>query len=93
MSYDPQPIDVSEVELPQELAALAEALAENVHDTWARARMDSGWTWGPQRNDALKQNPCLVPYRELPEAEKSYDRDTALSTLKVIWKLGFSIVK
>lgn len=91
--YDPHPIDVSGIELPQELTALAEALAENVHDTWAKGRMDDGWTYGPVRDDAKKQHPCLVPYAELPESEKAYDRNTAISTLKLISKMGYGIVK
>ena len=92
-TYDPHPIDVSGIELPQELSALAEALAENVHDTWARARLDSGWTYGPARDDAAKQNPCLVPYGDLPDSEKEYDRATAISTLKLICKMGYRISK
>ena len=89
--YKPKPIDTSDVELPKHLARLAEVLAENVHDTWARSRMESGWTYGPERNDDLKHNPCLVPYSELPESEKTYDRDTAIGTLKAILKIGFKI--
>ena len=87
----PHLIDVSGVELPQELAALAETLAENVHDTWAKGRMDDGWTYGPVRDDATKQHPCLVPYADLPESEKDYDRATAISTLKLICKMGYRI--
>lgn len=60
---------------------------------WAQSRMDQGWTYGVKRSDALKQHPCLIPYEELPEVEKAYDRDTAFGTLKLICKLGFKITK
>ena len=93
MEYTPHPLDTSDVILPESLAPLIEALAENVHDTWAKGRMDAGWTFGPVRDDAKKQHPCLVPYCELPESEKAYDRDTAISTLKFICKKGYGIVK
>lgn len=72
---------------------LSERLAENVHDVWAASRMAEGWSWGKERNDALKQHPCLVPYNELPESEKEYDRKTSIETLKLIQKLGFIILK
>ena len=91
--YNPQPIDVSDVVLPLELEDLIEALAENVHDTWAKGRIDEGWTYGPVRDDARKHHPCLVPYNELPESEKEYDRNTAVSTLKFIVKKGYAIYK
>ncbi|MBR6022153.1 MAG: Ryanodine receptor Ryr [Kiritimatiellae bacterium] len=90
-SYNPRPVDLSGVVLPPGLDVLAEALAENVHDTWARARLDAGWTWGPVRDDAAKTHPCLVPYADLPESEKDYDRNTAVSTLKFICKAGYRI--
>lgn len=90
-TYVPQPIDTSDVMLPEELNVLIEQMAKNVHDVWAQSRMEQGWTYGDSRNDALKHHPCLVPYDELPEVEKAYDRDTALGTLKLIIKLGFRI--
>ena len=92
-TYCPHPLDTSDIILPESLAPLIEALAENVHDTWAKGRMDGGWTYGPVRDDARKQHPCLVPYADLPESEKSYDRDTAVSTLKFICKMGYRIDK
>ena len=91
--YYPKPIDLSDVELPEELDVLVEQIAKNVHEVWAQSRMEQGWTYGLQRDDTLKQHPCLVPYEELPEVEKDYDRDTALGTLKLIKKLGFTISK
>ena len=89
--YTPSPADTSGVVLQEELEALVESLAENVHEVWAKSRMDQGWTYGPERNDALKQHPGLVPYADLPEAEKDYDRNTALGTLKLIVGLGYRI--
>ena len=91
--YTPAPQDTSKVALSKELLALAEAMAENVHEVWAERRIAEGWTYGPVRDDAKKQTPCLVPYAELPEEEKEYDRSTAISTLKFIVSTGFKIEK
>jgi hypothetical protein len=90
--YEPKPIDTSGVELPRELLALAEKLAESTHDNWSKERMRQGWTLGPERSDRLKQHPGLVPYAELSEEEKDYDRVTSLETLKAIYALGYRIV-
>ena len=89
--YTPQPIDTTDVKLPEELGLLVEQMSKNVHDVWAGTRIKQGWTYGEQRNDELKTHPCLVPYEELPEEEKEYDRNTSISTLKLIMKLGFKI--
>lgn len=89
--YIPAPADVADIELPPELAELSESIARNVHEVWARNRMAEGWTYGEKRDDDLKQTPCLVPYEDLPEIEKDYDRNTAMNTLKFILKLGFGI--
>lgn len=91
--YIPLPIDTSDIELSDELKQLVEELARNVHETWAKGRLNEGWTYGPERNDALKQHPCLIDYSELPESEKEYDRNTAMETLKMILKLGWKIEK
>ena len=93
INYVPQPMDTSDVQLPEELNVLIEQMSKNVHEVWAQNRLDQGWTYGEERSDALKTHPCLVPYDELPEVEKAYDRDTALETLKLITKLGFKISK
>lgn len=93
MSYDPSPADTDGIELDSDLNDLMELLAENVHEEWARKRMDEGWRYGKRRDDALKLHPCLVPYDALPESEKEYDRKTAAITLKLIRKLGYEIRK
>ena len=91
--YTPQPVDTSDVRLPAELDELVEKIAKNVHEVWAQSRIEQGWTYGEERNDELKHHPCLVPYEDLPEIEKDYDRDTALGTLKLICKFGFKITR
>lgn len=91
MTYDPTPVDTSSVRLDAEVRALTERLAENTHDNWARRRLAEGWTYGPRRDDDKKQHPGLVPYAELSESEKDYDRATAMETLKAILALGYTI--
>ena len=92
-TYTPQPVDTTNVTLPKELESLAETMAKNVHDVWAQGRISQGWTYGEQRDDANKKHPCLVPYEELPDSEKEYDRNTSLETLKLIIKSGYKITK
>lgn len=91
--YNPVPVDTSDVALPEELLALTEKIAENVHDVWAVGRMAEGWVYGPVKDLEKKTTPQLVSYEELPDEEKAYDRNTALETLKLIVKLGYSITK
>ena len=91
--YIPCPIDISDVELGDELDELREAIAENAHEIWAEERQAEGWTYGPERNDTLKQTPDMVPYSQLPDKEKDYDRKMAMKTIKLLKKLGYDIVK
>lgn len=93
LDYIPEPMDLSLVDLPESLIQLSECIAENVHEVWAKARIDEGWTYGEKRDDIHKKHPCLVPYDELPEEEKEYDRNTAMNTIKMVKKLGFRIEK
>jgi len=93
MTYCPNPIDTSSVMLPPELSALTEQLAENAHELWAAQRLADGWTPGPQRDDAAKKHPCLVPYSDLPESEKEYDRIAVRGALLAIVALGYRIEK
>ena len=91
--YIPQPIDTNDIKLPIELEELVEEMSKNVHEVWAETRISQGWIYGEQRDDEKNTHPCLVPYEELSEEEKEYDRNTAISTLKFIMKLGYKITK
>ena len=91
--YMPKPIDTTQISLPEDLLELKEQIAENVHEVWSAGRIADGWTYGEERNDAEKKHPCLVPYNQLPEEEKEFDRNTALETLKLIVALGYKIEK
>ena len=72
IKYVPKPLDISGIELPEELNTLIEKMAENVHEVWAQSRMAEEWSYGEERNDPLKHHPCLIPYEELPENTKKY---------------------
>lgn len=91
MTYQPNPIDTSKVILDSEYLQLTELLAKNTHEIWAKQRLNDGWTYGKTRNDRLKQHPGLVPYEELSELEKEYDRLTTLGVIKTLLALGYKI--
>lgn len=93
MKYEPKPIDTSSVVLSDDLLQLTEQLARSTHEVWARGRLADGWTHGKRRSDVRKKHPGLVPYEQLSEAEKDYDRRTAVETLKSVIALGYDIVK
>ena len=92
-NYVPHLIDLTDVELGEDLIELREAIAEHAHNVWAAERQSQGWTYGPQRDDEKKQTPCMVPYSKLPESEKTFDRDMAMNTIKLLKKLGWDLVK
>ncbi|HZS54647.1 MAG TPA: RyR domain-containing protein [Bryobacteraceae bacterium] len=89
--YLPHPLPVDNAELEDDLLQLIEGLAENAHNVWALQRLSEGWAYGPERSDERKEHPCLVPYSDLPENEKVYDRNAVTSTIRGILALGFVI--
>ena len=91
--YKPNPINTDDVKLSSDILELSEKLARNTHEVWAQGRLDDGWKYGKVRDDENKLHPCLVAYDELSEIEKDYDRRTAMETLKLIVKLGYTIKK
>lgn len=91
--YQPAPIDTSSVILPQDILELTERIAQNVHDVWAQGRIAEGWVYGDTKDPDKKTTPLLIPYDELPESEKAYDRNTAMESLKLILLLGYEIRK
>jgi ryanodine receptor 2 len=93
VTYEPKPIDTSHIKLREQILELTEMLGRNSHDVWARQRLADGWRFGATRNDQRREHPCLVPYEELPESEKQYDRNAALETLKTIVALGYDILR
>lgn len=90
-TYTPAPLDTSDVELMPDLIELTELLAENVHENWSKQKIAQGWQFGENLDDKLKTTPLLVPYADLTDDDKLYDRQTAMQTLKTILKLGFKI--
>ncbi len=91
MAYVPRPLDTGDLKLPAELEPLVELLAADAHEQWAAQRVADGWTWGPQRDDATRQNPCLVPYDQLPDEEKVHDRRIARGVLQAVLHYGYRI--
>lgn len=91
MEYIPHPIDLSGVSIDEDLMELKEAMAENSHEVWAQRRADDGWTYGRERDDQAKRHPDMLPYADLPESEKDYNRDNAIKTILLVKKLGFDI--
>ena len=92
-SYKPRPLATEQIVLDPVLLSLVEQLAEHAHELWSQQRMLDGWSYGPQRCDTSLQHPCLVPYCDLPESEKAYDRNAAIGTIRALLALGYVIEK
>ncbi len=92
-TYKPAPMDLSDIRLPDTLVELTEVIAKNTHEVWSQHRMAEGWTYGPVRDEKAMKHPCLVPYADLSENEKDYDRATAMNAIKLLVKLGYKIEK
>ena len=92
-TYRPKLIDLKHVDLSTDFDELREAIAENAHDRWALERQSEGWTYGLTRDDQKLETPDMVPYSQLPESERQYDRVMAEDTLKLLIALGYNIEK
>lgn len=92
MQYKPSPIAFDSEELPAEISCALDWIGEQVHERWAEKRMLEGWVYGPQYDGDKKHHPCLIPYDQLPESEKEYDRSTARQTIQLLLHAGYRIL-
>ncbi|KPJ17609.1 Ryanodine receptor 44F [Papilio machaon] len=90
-AFVPTPVDTMQITLPSYIEQIRDKLAENIHEMWAMNKIEAGWMYGEQRDDLHKVHPCLVPFERLPPAEKRYDIQLAVQTLKTILALGYYI--
>ncbi|XP_033246584.1 ryanodine receptor isoform X11 [Drosophila miranda] len=90
-AFVPKPVDTSGVTLPSSVDQIKEKLAENIHEMWALNKIEAGWSWGEHRDDYHRIHPCLTQFEKLPAAEKRYDNQLAVQTLKTIISLGYYI--
>ena len=91
--YYPNPIDTSKIKLDDDILELAEILAKNTHDVWAKGKLKEGWKYGLKTDPELKEHSSLIEYEDLSEEQKDYDRNTSIETLKVLIALGYEIIK
>jgi len=75
------------------ITEILEPISRNVHNQWMKGRLQAGWKFGPKRDDEKKEHPSLLPYEDLPEEEKEYDRQTVLTTISGLLENGFKIQK
>jgi len=74
-----------------DLPATIEHLAARVHEAWVNHRRSSGWRYGERRDDDSRESPSLVPYEDLPDAERELDRVTVRRTLEGLRDLGYRL--
>ena len=91
--YVPKPQDTSDVELSREILEMTEQIAKNTHENWAKSKIEDGWVYGQELDDAKKTHPCLIEYEKLSEEDKDYDRTTAMEAIKLLIKNGYKITK
>lgn len=84
--YTPKPILMKKSELSPEIQELVEKLAENGHDIWAEGKIRNGWEFGEELDKDTKKHPNLVPYEDLSETEKDYDREMVVGTISYLIK-------
>ena len=73
---------ISQIQLPSFVENIKDKLAENIHEMWAMGKIESGWSFGERRDDTQGHHPCLTQFQNLPVAEKRYNVQLALQTLR-----------
>ncbi len=91
MDYQPKPERFEHIEMPEEVRNVLEAAARNIHEVWAENKLKEGWRYGEVLDYEKKTHPSLVPYEQLSERQKLYDRETAMYTIKYLLNAGFQI--
>jgi len=70
-----------------------ERMAEMEHGRWNVERLHDGWRYGKNRDDACKIHDCLVPWHDLPEGIKPYDRKSVRKFPEILAKASLEVYR
>ena len=89
-----EPVDTDRADPPVEFFSpdTVEMLAVIEHDEWLGEKVENGWVYGP-RDDEKKINPYMVPYDQLDERIKEYDRDAVRNIPQLTLACGYRIYR
>lgn len=90
--YNPQPVDMTNLTLNREMQTMAERLAENAHDIWAKSVREQGKIRGSGGTGGII-HPQMVPYDLLTDREKKKNRERSQELLKFLQFEGFKVFK
>ena len=67
------PVEIQQSALMGVRAAIDGATPEQLHESWSAQKVKDGWVYGAVKDLTAKTHPCLVPYGDLPEAQRRKD--------------------
>lgn len=70
-----------------------EYLAFLEHRRWCAERVQAGWKYGVPKDVQRRISDCLIPYKDLPESIKEYDREHIRNIPVYLKAIGLAIVK
>ncbi|CAB4064635.1 RYR2 [Lepeophtheirus salmonis] len=89
--YIPVPIDISHIELTNDLNTLVLKFSEHYHDAWAQNKLESGWTFSQTTNQDDKKHSRLKPYNMLDHFEKETYQEPVRNALTALIALNWNI--
>lgn len=80
---NPSIVEISENEI--------EKMSVLEHERWVLERRSNGWRYGRIKNVTEKRSPYLVPWGDLPEEIREYDREAVRNMIPILKSLGIGI--
>ncbi len=84
-------LSADKIQLPEFVPDDVERMAEMEHGRWNVERFDSGWRYGEKKDEARKLSPYLVPWQQVPDSIKVYDREAVRTWPKILAQAGFQV--
>ena len=75
-------IEIKQTKEDMEERKLIELLSEKVHNAWMKEKEAQGFSYGKDYDKEKKKHPDMLPYNELKEEVKEYDRATVRAVLQ-----------
>uniref|UniRef100_A0A669P4Y3 Ryanodine receptor 2 n=1 Tax=Phasianus colchicus TaxID=9054 RepID=A0A669P4Y3_PHACC len=90
-NFNPQPVDTSNITIPEKLEYFINKYAEHSHDKWSMEKFANGWTYGETYSESAKVQPLMKQYKLLSEKEKEIYRWPIKESLKTMLAWGWRI--